>query len=358
MKNKYFWKRKIIYKEYSKSTLSASRTRLEKPINEDEITITSFRLAKDIVRSMITRQGNSFFANTEFLCWFLQLGIMTTEDNDGYLELSTEVKSGILRDFSDTSRCGELAQGINYSFCIRKLKAKSVNDFKIYVNNNNLNIPPCLKKSYPSPDYIIKTNNRVAILESKGDYQNTYPTSLLREAKKNQCLFGATILRYNNIMFNQAFASVVKFKSTKSAKREVCIHYGDPQYDSSPINIRMIDIRQEYSKWFEIANRNDMATALRENRVLEFDVKPYVSEDGYELVPLDRILYLNGDYFLDIEIGITYHLMRLLSNPQTNLEEFMEDRLIYDDSIVFNNNFYLDIDSDGTYLKAKMFNIY
>ena len=187
MANIFWGKRHILYKEYSNTTLKTSKKRLEKLIDGGEITISSFRLAKDIVKSMVTRQGNSFFADVEFLCWLLQLGIMTTEDSNGYLELSDKVKSEILRDFSDTSRCGELAQGINYSFCLRKLKAKSIDDFKTYVDRHNLNIPPCLKdRLYPSPDYILKTNNKIAIIESKGDYQDTYPTYLLRNVKKNQ----------------------------------------------------------------------------------------------------------------------------------------------------------------------------
>lgn len=354
MKNKYFWKRKIIYKEYDKSVLSASRTRLGNPINEDEMTITSFRLAKDIVKSMITKQNNPSFANAEFLCWFLQLGIMTTEDNDGYLELSPEVKSGIFRDFSDTSRCGELAQGINYSFCMRKLKARSIEDFKHYVKRKKLKIPPCLNKTYSSPDYIIKTNNRFAILESKGDYQDTYPTSLLREVKKNQCLFGAVILRFNNIKFNQTFASVIKFRSKKSANREVCIHYGDPQYYSSPINIELADIRREYSKWFDIMEKKDMAMALRENRVLEFDEEHYESVSGHNVIPLNKIQYNNGKYCINIEIGITQYLMRLLSDINISLEQFMNNELEHGECVITENDSFFDIDSDGTYLKAKV----
>lgn len=354
MMGKYFWKRKIIYKEYSASDLNASYTTLGNPINEGEITLNSLRLASHIVSSMITQQKCYPLANIEILSWILQLGIMTCEDEDGYLELTPEIKMGIFRDFSNTARCGEIAQGINFYLAKEILGASSICDYITYLTDHNIVV------SGQTPDYVLIYDNKIGIMESKGDYQKDYPTHVLRKAKKTQCKAGKDLFIKNRLICNNGYASVVKFVS-KDCKdtilqkpREISIHYGDPQYDMIDRKIDISEIRKEYSKWFDIMGKEKYAQKLRTNRPIELE---YIENDIYDgLLPMKRMSYKNDEISFDLEMGVSYDLARLLTKMDTNPEKFIELKWKYKDYIQKNNNLddntFIDINIDGTYIKA------
>lgn len=358
MKNKYFWERKIIYKEYSNSDLSESHTMLGNPIKEDEISLNSLRLACYIVESILTQQKCYPVVGIEILCWILQLGIMTCADEDGYLELSSEIKKGIFRDFSDTARCGELAQGINYYLAKEVLKASGICDFVSYLKDHSIVV------SGQTPDYVLLFEKKIAIMESKGDYQENYPTAVLRQAKKTQCKAGKDLLNSNGLICNNGYASVVKFRSkdckdTVSKKsREISIHYGDPQYDIGDRKIDISEIRKEYSKWFDIMGKQECAHTLRNNGPIELEYNKKNIQDGF--VPINEMSYKNDEISFDIEMGISSELVELLTKTNIQIEDFIELKFKYQDFVQrFSNlddNAFTDIKNDGTYIKAIIHN--
>lgn len=356
MMSKYFWKRKIIYKEYSDSDLNASYTRLGNPVKEGEIILNSLRLARYIVDSMITRQKCFSLANIEILSWILQLGIMTCEDEDGYLKLTPEIKNGIFRDFSNTARCGELAQGINLYLAKEVLGALSICDYTTYLVDHNIVV------SGQTPDYVLIYDNKIGIMESKGDYQNDYPTQVLRKAKKTQCKAGKDLFNKNGLICNNGYASVVKFISKdckdtiQNKPRDISIHYGDPQYDMKDKRIDIHEIRKEYSKWFDIMGREKDARKLKINSPIEFEYNRYNIQDGF--VPINRLSYENDEISFDLEMGISSELATLLTQKDVRAEAFIDLKMKNKDSIqsfnVLDDNIFIDINIDGTYIKVMM----
>ena len=349
----YFWVRNIIYKEYTHTALNDVGTSLhEKEYRKFDI--TPFRLTKSIVKSITTKYGRSKFTDVLFVCWFLQLGVMITEDADGYLELGKEVKNGLFRDFSQTSRCGELAQGINYYFLERVLGALDIFDFKEYFNNYTIGISCPLS----TPDFVFRTQTEINILESKGDNVRDYPTRVLRKAKKGQCTIGQKALRAEGIICNKSYASVVKFNSLKCAEREVCIHFGDPEYDQRVQKLRVSNIKHEYSKWFDMLGRREMADQLLDNQ-------PFLSEEAESdkngFLPLRRFILDIDRYKIEVELGVMKDLWELINNSNASAVKYLDMREGYKKGIIeWNNNlsfksgetFYTDIDIDGTYMKA------
>lgn len=349
----YFWKRKIVYKEYTSTALDAIGTSLRQNVSK-EFLITPFRLTKSIVKSITTKYGRSKFTDVLFVCWFLQLGVMTTEDGDGYLELSREVKKGLFRDFSQTSRCGELAQGINYYFAEQVLKALDIFDYKEYFNKHITGIGCPLS----TPDYVFKTSKEINILESKGDNTKGFPTQVLRKAKKGQCADGHAALKAGGINCNKTYASVVKFQSLKCAKRETCIHFGDPEYMQEEQKPTLSDIKHEYSKWFDILGKWEIANQLLNNQ-------PFISNevelDNDGFLPLRRFRLDIDRYSIVVELGVMKNLWEFINNPDASIDGYLKTREIYQNGVIeWNSNltfqsgqtFYTDIDIDGTYMKA------
>lgn len=350
----YFWLRKIIYKEYSSKALNETGTSLQAK-KYKELKITPFRLTKSIVKSIITKYGRSRCTDVLFICWFLQLGVMITEDSMGYLELSDEVKNGLFRDFSQTSRCGELAQGINYYFSEKVLGAVDIFDFKDYFNKNITSVV-CPAST---PDFVFRTPTEIDILESKGDCKEGFPTSVLRKAKKGQCDGGCKALESGGITCNKSFASVVKFNSLKCAEKETCIHFGDPVNEQRVQEATMSDIKHEYSKWFDILGERETANQLLNNKVRSPN-KGECDDSGF--MPLKRFMLDIDQYTVEVELGVMKTLWELISNANTSVENYLKIRNTYKEGMIdWNSNmtfhrgqiFYTDIDIDGTYMKVR-----
>lgn len=109
-------------------------------------------------------------------------------EKGGYWTLNHENKN-VLRDFSKTSRIGELAQGINYLVSISELGAISVYDYKEFIKEK---CGSKVKTPGRLPDYVLYyRDGEYGVLESKG-LVGADPTQSLFNAKvqyeKTYCL--------------------------------------------------------------------------------------------------------------------------------------------------------------------------
>ncbi|MDD3416699.1 MAG: hypothetical protein PHY47_22355 [Lachnospiraceae bacterium] len=225
--------------------------------------------------------------------YFQTVPFMLNEKND-YLTINYDNKD-IIRDFSKTTRIGEIAQGINYFYFKNHMNVCSIYDYKIYANNY-LNV----KTSGQSPDYVLVYNSgQLGLMESKGTLQAN-PSEFILNGKK-QCLNGKSCL---SPYISNDYVSAVNFAtSSKRMKRNSTIYIVDPPYNTDwKENDMEKHIKNEYSKWFHLLGMENEFYALKNNENISSNFFKPISKN-YEIDILKSYEIFTPERHM-IEIGI------------------------------------------------------
>ncbi|EII2981675.1 hypothetical protein LG772_000203 [Vibrio parahaemolyticus] len=210
------------------------------------------------------------------------------------------------RDFSKSSRTGELAQAINYVFAQEKLGYKFIFDYDEFLIANN--IPA--KTSGATPDYVMlgKSRSNLAVLESKGSSaSNELPLTILRTklqaAMDDQCQSGVRYLQNNRQRVSNSYVSLIELAEV-SDLRESVIHFADPNYDEFDEIDYSKTVENYYSRWLSFIGLMDNTSAFEQQK---FDVVEYEGNDFYVQKSLRIDRYLN----LPIRFGISVKAVSL-----------------------------------------------
>ncbi len=327
------WTRKIQIAEYPSSIITSKNKdiRKESPKYEKDIYITFFQLLISIAKSVLTRADVYTPITSAFARSYVTTIPFMLDDKDGYLAINYNNKD-ILRDFSKSTRHGEIAQGINYYLAKDIIGAYAIYDFKDYVNRV---LGKKEKWVGRIPDYILcYPDGSVGILESKG-IVCADPTFYIKSANE-QCENGKRYVAAKN-----SYSSVVSFSSTsKRNKRYTKIHFGDPQESNYLLST---DVSKnhlyEYSKWFYLLDYEIATEKLRKGQCLnEEDL--YTNKDTWNDNKGNRILDVwRLSENKSLEIGITQSLQyALFSRDFTDIKINKE---ISNDEEYFDDGFFL-----------------
>lgn len=255
--------RKILYTEYDKryfhNTLATPDV-----IRNGDFTFTDLELGVAIARAII---GSSLSSDTVSIIeikasYYTLLSLLELDDENFILNNHT---IGRLRDFSKTSRIGEVAQGINFLFAQKVLNYKIVVDYKLFLSWMGI---PLLRRRR-TPDYILAKDlfGGVSLMESKGTLNHNFDkiTDKIIDGLE-QCSSGT---RFINTVpgwrVNRSYAACIAFANEGSVDRTK-IHFTDPDDKSLPDGNIIRVIRLHYASWFLLAGDIKSALQLADNK--------------------------------------------------------------------------------------------
>lgn len=353
------WVRKIEYKKYDSSVFSSAGkwdVRKAKEICGGEFSITNTQLAISIARSVLTRAHIYSPEVAAFARSYLSTISFILSERNNYLAINHHNKD-ILRDFSKSTRHGEIAQGINYFYAKRHLGAYAVYDFNVYKKerrNINRRCPGRI------PDYILcYPNGTIGILESKGTTVAN-PTGSLISAHE-QCENGKKFLHSESINVKNTYASVVSFAMSSNEGRNTCLYIADPEDEGMfrDDNWERNNL-YEYSKWFYLAGNGIVTEKLMAGQtpsIQDFESNRKVEEGvivgswSLELPPkkedINRMLDVRRT--VRVSLGIIPELQEYLIKGQT----FRLHKKIKQDELVSSMNIEkqnITLFDDGTFI--------
>lgn len=242
--------KRIDYVEYDKDNLFIKRNAL-RAISNNSFSFTNLELAFATARATIgNSMPESVISIAEIRSSFYNL--MTLEDmrfSDFRLNSNSLNR---YRDFSKTTRTGEIAQGVSFLFAQKVLQKRVVIDFKLFFEKLNQQI----EGNVSTPDYIIADNiyGGVELMESKGGIQmhpNYIKSRLIRA--NNQCRSGESVI--NALLgwrVNSSFSCCTSFENENSTLGTK-IHYTDPPYRNNKDADLLRLFRFHYAAWFLLA---------------------------------------------------------------------------------------------------------
>ncbi|WP_139559714.1 hypothetical protein [Methylotetracoccus oryzae] len=164
----------------------------------------------------------------------------------------------VLRDFSATTRIGELAQGVSYAYWQWERGYHWITDFGPWVEGLH---PPYAGTR--SPDFVMLNTaiNDLAVMESKGTGSNCHKSPM--GAALRQCKDAVA-----HPSFSRSFGSVLTLDS-KNPGGVGTLHVRDPEKAAKvPIELSYYVFRRSFASWFELTGDEDMADWCRQ----EFEV--------------------------------------------------------------------------------------
>lgn len=320
------WERKIIYKQYN-SGLYGNKDldfRDETPIKENDMKVRYYALCINTAKAMLTNPVTYSVTTSQFVRSYFHTIPCLLSEKDRYLAIDHTNKD-ILRDFSKSTRLGELAQGLSYQLCKEKLGAVTIFDFKQYLKKITSNKG---KTTGRTPDYVLcDGTKKVKVLESKGTMAAD-PTPRLISAKE-QFENGRDILINAGAIVTNAYASTVSFATSspdKRNKRKTTAYVVDPEEKTNEETNSTIwvDRREalsaELAKFFCIAGNLQFAEAFREGMThgLEELELPLTAGEAYTLSTM-RIMTDNGE--VQIEFGLTKQLTAYLIEEKKSIKK-------------------------------------
>ena len=267
--------------------------------------ISNIELALAMGLSVMTKCQKFTNESLAFSRAYLQtIPFMLTSKKNGtkeYLVFDNDNKN-VLKDFSKSTRIGEIAQGLNYFYFKKNgINGKSViaiYDFKYYCEKIKK-----IKAIGFTPDYVLQYDDgTVGVLESKGTLQPD-PSLTIKHGKFDQCDNGIKLL---SSVAKDGYVSAISFAtSSKRMKSKTKMYILDPDNNSQELEKDLNKhLRYEYSKLFSYIGEDKIATLLRENKRIDPNyIPPIKLDDNYVIfrLPHDRgafdIANRNGRYF-------------------------------------------------------------
>lgn len=339
---------KIKIKEYKSTSIKGKSTR-DKPrkiaksdtVHED-LCINFLKLSTAMIKANITNSTNLQEESDDIWVASLSLiGLLASTDNKINLKDGFRKK---YRDFSKSSRIGELGQAINYIFAQEKLGFRYVIDFETFLNWNKLKE---IKGSSSTPDYVLigSPATQLSVLESKGSSQKSPLTKpklreKLQKAMDKQCTSGVNHLMDQQYSISNSYASVVEL-AEYSESRESILHFADPEYDKHKENDYTTTIRKFYSLWLIFLGIDEGYKLHDKQYDFEFP------EEEFDIVSIEK-----NKYFLQKKTSQTNYLQIPIkfgiSKDIVNYIEKGKYRSIYDLKTSFSSLENTEIFSDGT----------
>lgn len=225
------------------------KTNAVKKGNSGSLSVSPSRLASALAKTILTISPSNSALALQAVESFLHFqGLIDTTASDFRLVKNVRNK---YRDFSASTRVGELAQALSFILAQDVLKYRFIQDYSgwctawgMKTNNNN-----------QSPDFILCGNplNTFALLESKGSLPRNQTNSVkaeLREALE-QTKSGKSELmnHFNRKIIDCSFAVLVRLSEIGDSWNSV-VNYCDPEDVTNDNELPGMGLRYYYATWF------------------------------------------------------------------------------------------------------------
>jgi hypothetical protein len=323
--------------EYTSNSAITKKVHLKKVPNSNytsRLEFSATRLAIALARTIMALEPGNFDLVFQTISAYFNLQSIV---DSGKKSLS--LKSGfktVYRDFSGTSRIGELAQAISYLFCQDILGYPLVLDYDSFLVSQGY---PALAGS--TPDFVIShiLSQNVNLLESKG----AVPINPVRGLKTvmreglEQCEEGKNHLSLNagGVPVSNTFVTSVWFAEANSPWLTT-LNFADPKDENKkPIENPLAVVNYHYATWFMLLGYYHQAVELVSEGKLSLETPKktitynnesfYVFDYNYYSHFLDLLfphwnLPLGMSYFNHYKFGISKKVWRLLQSESISFE--------------------------------------
>jgi len=245
-----FGNKKLAITEKDRVSIETSRVHMKDATNPNngELRFSALKLNIAIARCVLSKDLTNIDLLFEGISSFFRYQtIINSQKTDLTLN---KANFELLRDFSQKTRTGELAQGITYLLSQEHLNLPIVVDFEGFVKHIN---PNALIEG-ETPDFILQneTNFNYSIIESKGHYaSNNNSTKGKLKKALDQCVNGKNIIdnAATNYTLNKSFGICVKLQNEQDNNTSE-IQFVDPEYQDENKKFNLEIIRYHYASWF------------------------------------------------------------------------------------------------------------
>jgi hypothetical protein len=183
-----------------------------------------------------------------------------------------------MRDFSVTTRIGELAQAVSYCYWKWVRGYAWIADFGPWATGMGY-------VGKKSPDFVMFNliTGDIALMESKGTRSNLYVSSMRRALK--QCNAALP-----NVLATRGYGSILTLSSNFSPAT-ASLHIRDPQTGKAVTDEhRHYVFRRSYASWFDLTGSAEQAASCRRPFSAHGDAPPKISDDVRDQSPASHPL--------------------------------------------------------------------
>lgn len=340
------WKRKmdLVVAGGSVDVMSIGDFRQQKDIKKSVVEMTYAKLCVATAKAMLTNAISYSYEIIGFARSYFHVIPYLIAEKNGYLVFDNDNKD-VLRDFSKSTRIGELAQGIHYQMCIEQFGAYAVYDYKEFVKEH-LKIKKRITGR--SPDYVLcYKDGTYGIIESKGTLTPD-PTPFLKSGNE-QIKSGSKFLNDNGVGVKNSYTATVSFAtSSKRMHRNTTIYMADPDGKvENRVEMRYKDnVLRECAKFLCIAGDLELANMLKKGTDKLSEVRNVIfqqySGNEDECVIGEFSMRMGKNEIFNIEMGLSDKLVQYILQDTEEMVEF--------ESYIEGDKEYF---SDGTFVRIR-----
>ncbi len=275
------------------------------PVAEGDFQASQFKIAYAIARTLCSHHLNYKELYFDIMSSFFSIMNLFNYNGD-YLQLK-QSRLNRLRDFSRTSRIGELAQAVSYLFIQERLGFPYIIDFHLYCEKYKCKSEKLISnKRSKSPDFVILNSDlqNIGLYESKGISQgNTNIKSLLKKALEEQL---EIILKPKT---SQLIPVCTQF-GNENSKYDSSINYHFKKIGNSNSFDKKELFRQHYASWFYLVGDFNRASKLLDNQAIDsFDNQNSNDSISYQEGEDDKnnvIYWVEKPLFYEIRLDSYY----------------------------------------------------
>lgn len=347
-------RKQIEIKEYSNVSISTDRAH-KREINigsHRSLTFNCARLTYALARTL----SSSYLTYHEFLLDVIgsciTLRNVVSDTSPAFRLKDSRLNS--LRDFTRSSKVGEIAQAIAYLFSQDHLDRPVVVDFHQYFVNRGLAVP----SKDTTPDFIIHgrlLDGNISLLESKGTEINTSSVKGMLKNGLTQCSNGSSISAAHGFNVTNKYVACTEL-SVDSMADNTTIHYVDPEQFPKSREFDDSILRMHYASWFYLVSDFENCDRLVRGDNIEINSNLYSNIDfeGESYLvkknTISNLIFNTGRKSTSTNfIGISTRIVDLLSGQRT----FKELPFFKNSS----ENTLVNLFADGTIVSVGQFGI-
>ena len=230
----------------AKPTLSASPSLPPFTFNERQLVIA-------MVRAILTAKSGKPARKLVAAITWPTLRFMLDQSVAPRLEISSQCQLSV-RDFSLTSRVGELAQGVAFAYWHWARGYHWISDFAPWAAGLKPKLPPG-----KAPDFVMlhARSGDLAVMEAKGTGSHCHKAQIRKALA--QCSAGL-----QHMAFDRGYGSVLTLDQRRTMSGCGALHICDPERPKEPSDETQYAVfRRSYASWFELAGDDQMAAWCR-----------------------------------------------------------------------------------------------
>ena len=273
--------REIDIAEYDLKSIKTTRARKRIINNHLPLFFNDWRLSHAIARTICSKHlGNKDYW-FDFISTLFGLSNLV-DSNHPNIRIKTK-KINYLRDFSRTSRIGEISQGVVWLY-LQENNFPFINDFHFYCSQNDI----IVSSTDSTPDFVgqdANVSNRLCLAESKGKEEKS--TGLVKAKLYDalaQCDNGELLLLSGGIRTQKKLGFCTEWAENTSTNNSI-LHFVDPEINFGERSLDKNPMKFHYAAWFYMIGDFENSDRLIEGKPIILD------KSNFEIITLNDKLF-------------------------------------------------------------------